>query len=256
MKIGILGASGRMGQLLTREVTATEGATLAAAVVSPQSTVLGHAVEGITFTSDAEAAFHTCDVLVDFALPATTSHHVKLAARHKKPLVIGTTGFHATSQHDIDVAATDIAILQSANMSVGVTLLAALVEQAAARLADDFDIEVFEAHHRHKADAPSGTALLLAHSAAVGRNVDPSTHITPPYHGHGLRERGSIGMSVLRAGDIVGEHTVTFGGSGERVELTHKASDRAIFARGAVRAALWLHDQPPGKYSLRDMLAL
>lgn len=256
MKIGILGASGRMGQLLTREVAMTEGATLAAAVVSPQSKVLGTAIEGMTYTSDTEAAFETCDVLIDFALPATTTHHVTLAARHKKPLVIGTTGFHAAAQHDIDAAAKTVAVLQSANMSLGVTLLAALVEQAAARLGEDFDIEVFEAHHRHKADAPSGTALLLAHAAANGRSVDPATHITPPYHGHGLREKGSIGMSVLRAGDIVGEHTVTFGGMGERVELTHKASDRAIFARGAVRAAMWLNDQKPGKYSLRDMLKI
>lgn len=256
MKIGILGASGRMGQLLTREVAATDGAILAAAIVSPQSKVLGAKVENLTYTSDTEAAFATCDVLIDFALPATTTHHVTLAARHKKPLVIGTTGFHAAAQHDIDAAAQIIPVLQSANMSVGVTLLSALVEQAAARLGEDFDIEIFEAHHRHKADAPSGTALLLAHAAAKGRKVDPSTHISPPYHGHSLREKGRIGMSVVRAGDIVGEHTVTFGGMGERVELTHKASDRAIFARGAVRAAMWLRDQKPGKYSLRDFLAI
>lgn len=229
---------------------------MAAAIVSSQSKVLGQKVENVTFTSDAEAAFEICDVLIDFALPATTSHHVTLAQRHKKPLVIGTTGFHGTAQHDIDAAAKDIAILQSANMSVGVTLLSALIEQAAARLGDDFDIEVFEAHHRHKADAPSGTALLLAHSAAKGRGVDPATHITPPYHGHSIREKGSIGMSVVRAGDIVGEHIVTFGGMGERIELTHKASDRAIFARGAVRAAMWLRDQKPGKYSLRDFLSI
>lgn len=256
MKIGILGASGRMGQLLTREVATTTGATLAAAVVSAQSKVLGQSVEGCTYSSDTKAAFQACDVLIDFALPAATTHHAELAAQYKKPLVIGTTGFHASAQDAIDAAASSVAVLQSANMSVGVTLLSALVEQAAARLGDDFDIEVFEAHHRHKADAPSGTALLLATAAAHGRKVDPKTHITPPYHGHDLREQGHIGMSVVRAGDIVGEHTVIFGGMGERVELTHKASDRAIFARGAVRAALWLHTQKPGKYSLRDFLAI
>lgn len=254
MKIGILGASGRMGQLLTRELAATDGAALGAAIVSAHSKVLGQTVEGCTYTADADAAFQTCDVLIDFALPATTQHHADLAVRHKKPLVIGTTGFDHAAQGAIDMASRIVPVLQSANMSVGVTLLAALVEQAAARLGDDFDIEVFEAHHRHKADAPSGTALLLANAAASGREVDPATHITPPYHGHAVRQKGHIGMSVVRAGDIVGEHTVTFGGIGERIELAHKASDRAIFARGAVRAAMWLRGQPAGKYSLRDFL--
>lgn len=256
MKIGILGASGRMGQLLTREVAATDGATLGAAVVSAGSAALGRPVEGVAYTADADSAFAACDVLIDFSLPVATAQHAALAAAHKKPVVIGTTGFHASAQDAIDEAARAVPVLQSANMSVGVTLLSALVEQAAARLGEDFDIEVFEAHHRHKADAPSGTALLLAGAAARGRKVDPATHIAPPYHGHAVREKGSIGMSVLRAGDIVGEHTVTFGGPGERIELAHKASDRAIFARGAVRAALWLPGQKPGKYSLRDFLAI
>ena len=255
MKIAILGASGRMGQLLTREVVAA-GHTLGAAIVSTHSTVLDHPVETTTYTADADSAFATCDVVIDFALPAATVHHAQLAARYKKPLVIGTTGLDAAAQAAIDHAATVAPVLYSANMSVGVTLLSALIEQAAARLGDDFDIEVFEAHHRHKADAPSGTALLLATAAAKGRGVDPQTHITPPYHGHAVRQRGTIGMSVMRAGDIVGEHTVTFAGNGERIELAHKASDRAIFARGAVRAAQWLAQQPAGKYSLRDMLGL
>lgn len=256
MKIGILGASGRMGRLLTREVVATEGAVLTAAIVSAQSTSLGQPVEGIVYSADTEAAFKECDVLIDFALPTAVARHASLAAQYKKPLVIGGTGIDTSGQAAIDTAAHTTPILQSANMSLGVTLLTALVEQAAARLGDDFDIEIFEAHHRHKADAPSGTALLLAHAAAKGRGVDPATHISPPYPPHGLREKGHIGMSVFRGGDVVGEHTVTLAGMGERIELTHKASDRVIFARGAIRAALWLAQQQPGKYSLRDFLQI
>jgi 4-hydroxy-tetrahydrodipicolinate reductase len=255
MKIGILGASGRMGQLLVREVLASDGLRLAAAVVSAESRVLGQvAAETVIYTADADAAFQACDVLIDFALPASAAHHAALAAKHKKPLVIGVTGLDAGAQAAIDAAAKTAPILQSANMSLGVTLLAALVEQAAARLGEDFDIEIFEAHHRHKQDAPSGTALLLGRAAAQGRGVDPATHIAPPYPPHGAREKGKIGMSVFRGGDVVGEHTVTFAGNGERVELAHKASDRAIFARGAVRAAQWLAAQKPGKYALRDFL--
>ncbi len=257
MKIGILGASGRMGQLLVREVLAIDGAHLGAAVVSKQSHVLDQiAADTIVYSADAAAAFAACDALIDFALPAAAAHHAGLAAQYKKPLVIGVTGMDAATQSAIDAAAQDTAILQSANMSLGVTLLAALVEQAAARLGDDFDIEIFEAHHRHKQDAPSGTALLLGRAAAAGRGVDPATHISPPYPPHGVREKGKIGMSVFRGGDVVGEHTVTFAGSGERVELAHKATDRAIFARGAARAALWLATQKPGKYSLRDFLSI
>lgn len=257
MKIGILGASGRMGQLLVREVLATEGLVLAAATVSPASKSLGQlAAAGVAYGGDAEAAFAAADVLIDFALPAATAQHARLAAQYRRPLVSGVTGLDAAAQAAIDDAAKTVAVLQSANMSLGVTLLSALVEQAAARLGDDFDIEIFEAHHRHKADAPSGTALLLAKSAAKGRGVDPATHISAPYPPHGTREKGKIGMSVFRGGDIVGEHSVTFAGSGERVELAHKASDRAIFARGAVKAAQWLATQKAGKYSLRDVLEI
>lgn len=256
MKIAILGASGRMGRLLVQEVLSA-GHSLSAAVVSPQSQHLGKpAAEGVTYSADLDAAFAGCDVAIDFALPAATARHAQLAAQYKKPLVIGTTGFDAATQSAIDAAAKSVAVLQSANMSLGVTLLTALVEQAAARLGDDFDIEIFEAHHRHKADAPSGTALLLGRAAAKGRGVDPATHISPPYPPHGTREKGKIGMSVFRGGDVVGEHSVTFAGAGERVELAHKASDRAIFARGAVRAAAWLAAKPAGLYSLRDMLQI
>lgn len=257
MKIGILGASGRMGQLLAQEVLATDGLALAAATVSPASRSLGQlAAAGVAYSSDADAAFAASDVLIDFALPASAAAHAALAVKYNRPLVTGVTGLDDAAQKAIDDAAAKIPLLQSANMSLGVTLLSALVEQAAARLGDDFDIEIFEAHHRHKADAPSGTALLLAKSAASGRGVDPATHISPPCPPHGARIAGKIGMSVFRGGDVVGEHTVTFAGSGERVELAHKATDRAIFARGAVRAAQWLARQKPGKYSLRDMLAI
>lgn len=257
MKIGIIGASGRMGQLLVREVLAGEGLILCAAVVSPNSKSLGQlAAAGVVYSSDADAAFAGADVVIDFALPRTAAAHAELAAKYARPLVTGVTGLDAASQAAIAQAAQKAPILQSANMSLGVTLLSALVEQAAARLGDDFDIEIFEAHHRHKQDAPSGTALLLANSAARGRGVDPATHIAPPYAPHGTRTTGKIGMSVFRGGDVVGEHTVTLAGPGERLELGHKASDRAIFARGAVRAAQWLTRQPKGLYSLHDMLAI
>lgn len=257
MKVGILGASGRMGQLLIAEVLSTDDLHLGAAVVSSESRHLGQiAADTIPYSADADAAFRGCDIVIDFSLPHAAAHHAQLAAQHRKPLVTGVTGIDAATQAAIDSAAQSVAILQSANMSLGVTLLAALVEQAAARLDEDFDIEIFEAHHRHKVDAPSGTALLLGRAAATGRGVDPATHIMPPYPPHGAREKGRIGMSVFRGGDVVGEHTVTFAGAGERVELTHKASDRAIFARGAVRAARWLAGQNPGKYSLRDFLSI
>jgi 4-hydroxy-tetrahydrodipicolinate reductase len=243
MKIGILGAKGRMGQMIAAEIRAM-----------PSSATPGAEVD---VGGDREAAFMSCDVLIDFTAPAATAEHAALARKYKKPLVIGTTGLGAAEQAALKSAAAETAIFYSANMSVGASLLLSLVEQAAGRLAPEFDIEIFEAHHKNKVDAPSGTALALGHAAAKGRGVRFEDVMVPARHGHtGARVQGSIGMSVFRGGDVVGEHTVTFAGLGERVELAHKATDRAIFARGAVKAALWLKGKPAGLYSMRDMLEI
>ncbi len=223
MKIGILGAAGRMGQMLVREIeSGAYPCTLGAAIDKD--------------TKDKDAAFRACDALIDFTTPDGVREHAALAEKHAKALVIGTTGLTADDEKALHAAAQKAPMLYSANMSLGVNALAALVEQVAAKLDESFDIEIFEAHHRHKTDAPSGTALLLARAAAKGRGVKLDDVLA--IDRAGKRKTGDIGMSVFRGGDVVGDHTVTFAGSGERVELTHKASDRAVLrqGRGAWRA--------------------
>ncbi|HRC25827.1 MAG TPA: 4-hydroxy-tetrahydrodipicolinate reductase [Alphaproteobacteria bacterium] len=249
-----------MGALLVREILsgAWDGATLAGASVGP-----GESLDGDFFlTREPEALFERADVVVDFTTPQSTRAHIDLAARLGKPCVIGTTGLNADDERALKDAARTAPILSAANMSAGVTLLCALVEQAAAALGPEWDIEIFEAHHRAKVDAPSGTALALGRSAASGRGLsgagasenDPFTFAR---HGKtGARTEGTIGFSVARGGDVVGDHTVFFYGAGERIELTHRATDRALFARGAIRAALWLPGRPPGLYTMRDVLGL
>jgi 4-hydroxy-tetrahydrodipicolinate reductase len=240
MKIGILGAQGRMGKMLVRELeSGAWPATLGAAVDAG---------------GDAEAAFKSCAALIDFTAPEALIEHAALAVKHKKPLVVGTTGLGPKEEAALREVAKTAPVLSSYNMSLGVNLLAALVTQAAARLGIEFDIEVFEAHHRHKVDAPSGTALLLGAAAAQGRGVKLADVIAGDRAG--ARRPGDIGMSVFRGGDVVGDHVVTFAGAGERVELAHKASDRAIFAKGAIRAALWLQGKKPGFYTMRDVLEI
>lgn len=237
-KIGILGSAGRMGRLIDREIA-----------TGAYPCTVGASVE---IKDNSAAAFESCDLLIDFTSPTATAAHARLAAQHKKPLVIGTTGLGGAEEEELAKAAKYAPILVSANMSIGINLLSALIEQAAARLGVDFDIEIFEAHHRNKVDAPSGTALLLGKSAAHGRGVLLKDVISTERHGP--RKPGDIGFSVFRGGDVVGEHTVTFAGAGERIELAHKATDRAIFARGAIRAGLWLLDKPAGLYTMQDML--
>ena len=256
MKIGILGAGGRMGRMLIAEVLSGHySCTLGAAV--DHANHGQDAGGGVKISADAEAAFKICDTLIDFTAPAASVEHAGLAQKYKKALVIGTTGFGEAQDAAIDDAARAAPILRSYNMSVGVNVLAALVAQVAARLENDFDIEIFEAHHRHKVDAPSGTALLLGDAAAKGRGVKLKDVMVADRTGHtGARKPGTIGMSVFRGGDVIGDHTVTFAGAGERIELSHKASDRAIFARGAVRAAVWLNGKPPGLYAMKDVLGL
>lgn len=243
MRIGILGAKGRMGTMLVQELATGQ-----------YKAVVGAAADA---GDDAEAAFKTCDVMIDFTSPEGCLTHAALAYQYKKPFVVGTTGLGDVEQAALITAAKNAPVFYAANMSHGVNILLALVEQTAKRLSQEFDIEIFEAHHRLKVDAPSGTALALGHAAAKGRGIKLEDAMIPSRFGNtGKRITGSIGMSVFRGGDVVGEHTVTFAGMGERLELTHKATDRVIFARGAIKAALWLKDKPAGFYSMADMLGL
>ncbi|MDE2335930.1 MAG: 4-hydroxy-tetrahydrodipicolinate reductase [Alphaproteobacteria bacterium] len=257
-KIGVLGAGGRMGRMIIEEIAVAgkQGkARLGAAVEQKESAHVGAvAADGVKITADVDAAFETCDVLIDFTAPDACAAHAGLAARHGKPLVVGTTGLSKTEEETLIAASKKTAIFYTANMSIGVNLLLALVEQAAAKLDETFDIEIFEAHHRHKVDAPSGTALAVARAAAKGRDVRLEEALVCHVPSVGPRRTGAIGMTVSRGGDIVGEHKVTFAGLGERLELTHRATDRAIFAKGAVRAALWLKDRPAGVYSMNNLL--
>ena len=266
MKIGILGAAGRMGQMIAREILSGQfDAEIGAAVEHSESRMLGQDIgelagsetSGIIITSDEESAFKNCDVMIDFTSKESCAGYADLARQYMRPLVVGTTGLGVDEDAALLSASEKTAVLRAANMSIGVNLLLSLVEQAAAKLGSEFDIEIFEAHHHHKLDAPSGTALALGHAAAKGCDVELDDVMIPARSGMtGARVSGSIGMSVLRGGDIVGEHTVTFAGLGERLELAHKATDRAIFARGALKAAIWLKNQPAGLYSMKDVLGL
>ena len=244
MKIGILGAAGRMGQAIT-DAAAAMGAELAGGVDR----------DGAVFGpfADAGALAVGADVLIDFSVSDALAAHLDIARVDGDAIVIGTTGLTAEHQRMIDTAAKDVAVLQAANMSLGVNLLAALVEQAAARLGPDWDIEVLEMHHRHKGDAPSGTALLLGQAAAKGRGV-----ALPPIQPdrNGARVAGEIGFASLRGGSVAGDHLVVLATEGERIELGHRAETRAIFARGAIRAAQWLAGKPAGRYTMADLLDL
>jgi 4-hydroxy-tetrahydrodipicolinate reductase len=239
--IGIYGSSGRMGRAIADALTEA-GATLAG---------------GADAQDDPAPLARIADVLVDFSAAGALDAHLDAAVAAGTPIVIGTTGL-STAQHDaIDAAAASIAVLQTGNTSLGVTLLAMLVRDAAARLGSDWDIEIVEMHHRHKVDAPSGTALLLGEAAAAGRGsmlselrVDDRVGLT------GARSEGTIGLASLRGGSVVGDHSVILATEGERVELSHFAQDRSIFARGAVRAAIWLARQPAGRYRMGDVLGL
>lgn len=246
MKIGITGYKGRVGQLLVDELQSGRWASAGyAGGTSRQDTVGALSVDDLFAASDA---------VIDFTTPEATLEHAAVASRLGKILVVGTTGLTVAQEDSLAEAAKSAVIVYSANMSFGVNLLAALVEKAARALSpDDWDIEVFESHHHHKIDAPSGTALLLGKAAAKGRDIS----LPPVEHDrNGKRESGEIGFSVARGGDVVGEHTVFFFGEGERIELTHRATNRALFARGAIKAALWAKDKPAGLYSMTDVLGL
>jgi 4-hydroxy-tetrahydrodipicolinate reductase len=265
MRIGIVGAAGRMGQMLIREVRGTAGASLGAATERQGSDAVGKdagelAGVGpvqIKIGADPAALFEACDAVIDFTAPAASVAHAVLAGAKRKALILGTTGLSAADQAKIGEAAKTAVIVQSTNFSPAVVLHFALVEEAAKRLGPDYDIEIFELHHRHKVDAPSGTALSLGRAAAKGRGLDFDKETIRARDGHtGARPRGPIGFSVARGGSETGEHNVMFLAEGERLEIVHRASSRQIYARGAVRAALWTQGKKPGLYSMRDVLGL
>jgi len=217
----------------------------------------GPSAAGIVITSDPAVAIRGAQAAIVFALPAGTPAIIAACAAAKCPLVLGTTGHTPDQLAVIDAATKQLPIVMTSNFSLGVNLLFRLAELTAKTLNADYDIEIFEAHHKHKKDAPSGTALTLGESAAKGRGTTLAKDGVYARHGEtGARERGKIGFSVLRGGDIVGDHTVTFAGPGERIELTHRAHDRMSFAQGALQAARWVVGKPPGKYSMRDVLEL
>lgn len=263
LPVAVMGVSGRMGQMLAQILASHTEATLVSAIEAPGHAwvgqdlgrAMGGAERGVIVTDDATQGLAQARAVIDFTAPAATVPLATLAAAAGAVHVIGTTGLT-----DQDIAAIDGAggrIIRAGNMSLGVNLLTALTAQVAAALGTDYDIEIVEAHHRHKVDAPSGTALMLGEAAAAGRGVALPEVADRGRDGiTGARETGAIGFHAIRGGDIVGEHDVIFAGEGERIVLRHVATDRAVFARGAVRAALWGQNQPPGSYDMTDVLGL
>lgn len=263
--IVVVGAGGRMGQMLINEITATQGCRVSGAVDRPGSPAIGQdagllagaGALNVAIDEDPAKAIATADAVVDFTSPDATVDHARLCAQAGATHVIGTTGLHADHEEALHLAARHVPVVYAPNMSVGVTLLMAMTEKVASILGDDYDIEVLEMHHRHKVDAPSGTALGLGRAAARGRAVDHDSVKQAVRDGQvGARPRGEIGYASLRGGDVVGDHTVIFAADGERIELGHKASNRKVFAAGAVRATLWARGRPPAVYSMRDVLGL
>ena len=265
MRLIVAGAGGRMGRTLINAIAASKGVTLAAAVEAVGSAVIGRDAgelaglgkNGVTVAGDIEPLLGSADGLLDFTVPAATMAFAELAGRSGMAHVIGTTGLSGEHENLIAQAAKRAVIVKSGNMSMGVNLLAALVKRVAETLDEEFDIEILEMHHNKKIDAPSGTALMLGRAAAEGRSIDLAQRSVRARDGHtGARCPGDIGFAALRGGSVVGDHTVIFAGPAERLELAHKAEDRMIFARGAIRAALWARGQKPGLYSMAHVLGL
>ncbi|HAJ71792.1 MAG TPA: 4-hydroxy-tetrahydrodipicolinate reductase [Methylophilaceae bacterium] len=262
LKVVIAGVTGRMGQALLEGVFADGALQLHAALDRAESALIGRdvgeqfgKVTGVKVSSDIDAALQGADVLVDFTRPEASMCYLSACQKANVKMVVGTTGFSEDEKAKIASAAKQIGIVFAPNMSVGVTLLINLVEQAAKVLSEGYDIEVVEMHHRHKVDAPSGTALRLGEAAAKGINKALKDCAVYAREGvTGERETGTIGFATMRGGDVVGDHTVVLAGIGERVELTHKASSRATFALGALRAAKYLTDKPTGLFDMRDVL--
>jgi 4-hydroxy-tetrahydrodipicolinate reductase len=264
-KIGVMGAGGRMGRELARVVHASQQCRLAGGVETAGSPAIGQDIGvlaglgelGVKVGADPLELVASVDAILDFTVPAATVEFAGLAANARIVHVIGTTGLKEDHEAAIKAAARHATIVKAGNMSLGVNLLVALTRKVAEALDADFDIEVLEMHHKHKVDAPSGTALMLGEAAAQGRKIALKDHSVRVRDGHtGERRRGDIGFATLRGGNVVGDHTVIFASEGERIELTHKASDRGIFARGAVKAALWGQGKGPGMFSMADVLGI
>jgi 4-hydroxy-tetrahydrodipicolinate reductase len=263
--IVVTGASGRMGQMLVKGITAHPGARLVGCVERTGHAWVGRDIGecmggsalGVLVTDDPLEAFAQAQAVIDFTAPAATVEFAALAAQARAVHVVGTTGMEPAHHAKLDLAAHHAVIIQAGNMSLGVNLLARLTQKVAAALDADWDIEIIESHHRMKVDAPSGTALMLGQAAAEGRGVDfDAAKISGRDGITGARDKGSIGFSAIRGGDIVGEHDVMFAADGERIILRHLATDRTIFVRGALRAALWGQGQKPGRYDMMDVLGI
>jgi len=264
-RIAVTGAAGRMGRELIRAVHGRDDCVLAGAIEQPGSLALGQDAGllaglgklGVAITDDPLDVFVKVEAVLDFTAPAASVEFASLAANARIVHVLGTTGLSPPDEAKVEAAARHAVIVRSGNMSLGVNLLVALTRKVAETLDADFDIEILEMHHRHKVDAPSGTALMLGKAAAEGRGVDLDKIGVRVRDGHtGARRRGDIGFAALRGGSVVGEHSVLLAADGEVIELTHRAADRGIFARGAVKAALWGHGKRPGIYSMMDVLGL
>ena len=265
MRLVVAGAAGRMGRVLIEIIRQTPGAHLAGAIEQPNSIAIGQDAGllagcgqmGVAISGDALSAVAAADGILDFTSPQSTVELAALAAQARLVHVIGTTGLSADDLAKIEAAARHAIIVRSGNMSLGVNLLAALVKKAAKTLGPEYDVEIVEMHHRMKVDAPSGTALLLGTAAAEGRGIALEGHAIRARDGHtGMRKIGDIGFATLRGGTVIGDHKVILAGPSEKIELTHIAEDRNIFARGAVQAALWGKDKKPGLYSMTDVLGL
>ncbi len=265
IEIGVVGCAGRMGRMLLKTIAETPGCEIAGGSEAPASPVVGQDLGelaglgklGKAVIGDPLELFAQAQAVIDFTAPAASRRHAELAAQGQVAYVLGTTGLDPEQQAAIERAAYHIPIVQAANMSLGVNVLLALVEKTAAMLDPDYDIEIVEMHHRWKVDAPSGTALALGRSAAAGRGVDLDSVAQRGRDGMtGERRRGDIGFAALRGGDVTGDHSVIFAAEGERIEITHKATARDIYARGAVKAALWTRGKPAGLYSMTDVLGL
>jgi len=264
-RIGVIGCAGRVGRMLIADIVATDGCILAGGVARPGGATVGQDLGelagigriGSAVGDDAERLLQQCDVAIEFTTPAATAEHASLAARLGRPLVIGTTGLRGAEENAVRAAAERVPIVWAANTSLGINLMMGLVEQAAQRLGPEWDLEIIEMHHRGKVDAPSGTALTLGRAAAAARGVDFDAAALRGRDGiTGPRPLGAIGFAALRGGDNIGEHHVIFAGAGEQLELTHRATNRGIYSKGAVHAALWLVGRPPGVYGMKEVLGL
>ncbi|SBP87230.1 4-hydroxy-tetrahydrodipicolinate reductase [Thiomonas delicata] len=264
LRIAVAGSSGRMGRMLVEAIAAAPDCQLAGALDRAESPAIGQdagapmgLTTGVAVTADLDAGLGGAQTLIDFTRPEGSLAHLQACLRHRVAMVIGTTGFDAQGLARIREASRTIPIVMAPNMSVGVNVVFKLIEQAARALSEGYDIEIIEAHHRHKVDAPSGTALKMGEVAAAASGRVLERDAVWARHGHtGEREPGSIGFSVIRGGDIVGDHTVLFAGTGERIEITHKSSSRATYAAGSLRAARFLADKSSGLYDMQAVLGL